>query len=104
MKQNLYFIKENDSANLTPAKILEGISKLLLDSNEYAYIVLGRVGPTGKTWLCDQLHKLGYSAFEISEDIWGLVSYINDENHVRIDEYRKVCVIVLNTPIKESRA
>lgn len=104
MKQGLYFIEENDSANLTPAKILEGISKLLLNSNEYTYIVLGRVGPTGKTWLCDQLRKLGYSAFEISEDIWGLVSYIDDENHVRIDEYRKVCVIVLNTPIKESRA
>ena len=104
MKQDLYFIEENDSANLTPAKILEGISKLLLNSNEYTYIVLGRVGPTGKTWLCDRLRKLGYSAFEISEDICWLVSYIDDENYVRIDEYRKVCVIVLNTPIKESRA
>lgn len=104
MKQNLYFIEENDSANLTPVKILEGISKLLLNSDEYTYIVLGRVGPTGKTWLCKQLHKLGYSAFEISEDMGRLVSCIDDENHVRIDEYRKVCVIVLNTPIKESRA
>lgn len=104
MKQNLYFIEENDSANLTPAKILEGISKLLLNSNEYTYIVLGRVGPTGKTWLCDQLRKLGYSAFEISEDIWGLVSYIDDENYVRIDYNRKVCTIILNAPIKESRA
>ena len=104
MKQNLYFIEENDSTNLTPAKILEEISKLLLNSNEYTYIVLGRTGPTGKTWLCKRLHKLGYSAFEISEDIWGIVSYIDDENHVRIDYNRKVCTIILNAPIKESRA
>lgn len=104
MKQNLYFIEENDSEKLTPAKILEGISKLLLNSNEYTYIVLGRIGPTGKTWICDQLRKLGYSAFEISEDICWLVHYIDNKNHVRIDENQKVCTIILNTPINESRA
>ena len=58
------------------------------------YIIMGRPGPTGKTWLRNELVKNGFNAIEISEDIFFLVNYRDDNNLiiVRGDHV----VIVLN--------
>lgn len=51
----------------------------------YTYIICGRSGPTGKTWLYYSLLELGYRVVELSEDMLGLVEYQDDKNHVIIN-------------------
>lgn len=63
---------------------------------DWVYIITGRGGPTGKTFLCNQLKKNNYNAFEISEDISTLVNYRDDRNHYIVDHVKKQVVIVLN--------
>jgi hypothetical protein len=83
---------------LKPTRILHCI--IDIDLTEYTYIILGRSGATGKTWLCEGLKMHGFNAIEISENINAFVSYgkkRNDElNHIVIDEIRKYVVIILN--------
>lgn len=59
-----------------------------------AYIIMGRVGPTGKTWLCNKLRERGYSAFELTENTFDLVEYTSTGNHYRIEKDH--AIIVLN--------
>lgn len=66
---------------------------------EWVYIITGKSGPTGKTFLYEQLKKNGYNAIEISEDMVGLVIYQDTENHYFVDHAKKKLVIVLNKPI-----
>ena len=68
-------------------------------ANEYTYIILGRPGKTGKTWLCNELRVHGLNAFEISEDIFDLVQYSDRENHFLINDYDKQVTIILNKAI-----
>jgi hypothetical protein len=65
---------------------------------DWVYIITGRPGPTGKTFLYNKLKENGYNAIEISEDIVGLVDYRDRENHYFIDYTKKKLVIVLNRP------
>lgn len=65
----------------------------------WTYIILGEGGPTGKSFLCDQLRKNGYNAVEISEEVCDLVNYRDRTNHYRIDWVNKKVVIVLNRPL-----
>lgn len=68
-------------------------------AKDYTYIILGRPGKTGKTWLCNELRVHGLSAFEISEDICDLVQYGDGENHFLINDYDKQVTIILNKSI-----
>lgn len=79
----------------TPSQILHAI----LDNPDPAYktktyVVLGRPGPTGKTWLCLGLKHYGYNVVEISEHIYDLVDYYGSMNHYR--DHDDVVVVVLN--------
>lgn len=79
----------------TPSQIL----RYILASPEHAdktktYVVLGRPGPTGKTWLCRGLKFYGYNVVEISEHVHDLVDYYGGSNHYRDDD--NVVVVVLN--------
>lgn len=82
----------------TPSQILHAI----LDNPDPAYktktyVVLGRPGPTGKTWLCEKLKLYGYKVVEISEHIFDLVEYYGSTNHYRdYSDHDTVVVIVLN--------
>lgn len=73
------------------------------NAKDYTYIILGRPGKTGKTWLCNELRVHGFNAFEISEDIYDLVRYNDEENHVMVNNYSKQVTIVLNKLIKRTR-
>ena len=86
----------NQSANRI---FLHIIRDQVWDAKDYTYIILGRPGKTGKTWLCNELRVHGFNAFEISEDIWELVRYNDEENHVIVDDFKKQVVIVLNQSI-----
>lgn len=85
--------------NLTPNRILHAI----IDDNkkDYVYIVLGCSGATGKTWLYTGLKKYGFNAIEISENVFNLVTYNDNKNHVVIDDINKQVIIVLNEHFKE---
>lgn len=47
-----------NAKNLTPNEILEQILKERETNSISEYIILGKSGPTGKTWLWDQLRKM----------------------------------------------
>lgn len=61
------------------------------------YIILGRPGPTGKTWLQKKLTEFGYTAIEISEGIAlsNAIEYKDDRSHI-IDLPSGTTVIILN--------
>lgn len=62
----------------------------------WTYIIMGRPGPTGKTYTWDLLRKNGYNAIEISEDIFNLVEYRDDKNHFLVNDNAKRAIIVRN--------
>lgn len=64
------------------------------------YIILGRGGPTGKTWLTTELKKSGFNAFEITPDIIDFVLYSDDKNHLIINGYDEMVIIILNMYIE----
>lgn len=66
---------------------------------DWKYIILGRPGPTGKTFLRNMLIEHSYDAVEVSENIWHLVNYKDSENHFEVDYLNKQLVIVLNRPL-----
>lgn len=70
------------------------------EKHPYTFIILGRGGPTGKTWSCTGLKAHGFTAFEITESIAGLVDYRDGKNHVIKNDVDKTIVIVLNEPLK----
>lgn len=63
---------------------------------EWVYIITGRPGPTGKTFLCNKLKENGYNSIEISEDTGRSVKYFGDRNTFNVNYEKKQVVIVLN--------
>ena len=84
-------------------------SKTLLDrivesetSKEYTYIITGKVGPTGKSWLCRELKSRGYNALEINESLTAFchMEFHDDYNHYIINEREKLMIIILNESVR----
>lgn len=65
----------------------------------WTYIITGRPGPTGKTYLWSLLKRNGYHAIEISEDIFSLVEYKDENDHVLINEAARYAIIIKNKPL-----
>ena len=81
------------------AKSSSDIAKIITECDpvkEFTYIILGETGETGKTSLCTWLRDMGYTAFEIAEEINDKVYYLDDQNRLRIDATRMKAVIILN--------
>lgn len=64
------------------------------------FIVTGKNGPTGKTYLTNLLKKKGFNTIEITEDLLGIVSYIDDKNHFILNRFGDAITIVLNEPLR----
>ena len=87
--------------NSTPSEILRFADDYT--DKTWNYIILGRTGPTGKTYLCNLLKSNGYNAMEINERIYDLIEYHrNGTNHFRVDTLRKQVVIVLNRSLRKT--
>ena len=71
------------------------------EGKDWTYIIFGRGGPTGKTYLCNRLRKNGHNAFELSEGIIALVDYLDSSNHYLVYEQNKCVVIILNKRLPE---
>ena len=71
------------------------------DREKYTYIILGKNGPTGKTWLWKRLRENGLNAIEVTEYLLGIVNIDRDNKHNYFitDDYYNIVVIVLNSPI-----
>lgn len=84
---------------LSPSRILH---EILRDPyiRDYTYVILGRSGPTGKTWLWDKLKSNGFEVLELSETIYKLVNYADSDNHVLVDDLHKAIVIILNRSLR----
>lgn len=101
MEQNIL----NMYGALTPSRILRyfvenAFFQVEHEKLPYTFIILGRGGPTGKTWLCNGLKKYGFRAFELSESITSLVDYSDYKNHVIKNSLDRSIVIILNQFLK----
>lgn len=94
----------NMCGRLSPSRIFHYFVKSSFfqyenDKDPYTFFILGNPGPTGKTWLCTELRKYGFPAFELSEPVLGLVDYCDQKNHVIEDHVDRNIIIVLNEPL-----
>ena len=67
-----------------------------INRNDWTINITGRIGPTGKTWLCNELVKAGYKAKELSQFTMARLLSDDGMNHVIVDEDVKQVVVVLN--------
>lgn len=67
----------------------------------HKFVILGKTGPTGKTWMTNKLRELGFKAIEISEEVNSILSYNDDYNHYITDFDNDVTVIILNHPLED---
>lgn len=94
----------NRYGGLTPSKILRYFInnpsfQIEHSKHPYTFFVLGKAGPTGKTWMCTGLKEYGFLAFELSESALPFVNYNDCKNHVIKDDVNKNIVIILNQPL-----
>jgi hypothetical protein len=87
-------IRQLYGETLKPNRMLRSIVED--NEKEYTYIILGRSGATGKTWIYTGLIKYGFTAFEISENVGNLLDYRDNKNHFIVDDLHKQVIIVLN--------
>ena len=67
------------------------------NAKEMIYLVMGKGGPTGKTWLVYQLRGAGLRAIDVTEDAFEFViSRRCSGNYMKVDEANKVVYISLN--------
>lgn len=92
---NMHLYKKNPSVDNIRRHILEKDP-----SKEYAYIILGKPGPTGKTTLCGVLKIAGYNAFEITEDLLYHTRLDGIENYFIVNEYQKYTLVILNRYVR----
>lgn len=87
----------------TPNDLLQDMLKHLDNPGEYTYIIMGKPGPTGKTWLCNKLRQYGYNACEITESVCWIVDYRDNGNYYLIKKPHRVVVIILNKPLEPAK-
>lgn len=96
---NRQYRSNGQKNNLDPETILSLVERNPLERNTHKFIVLGRTGPTGKTWLTNKLRELGCDVVEISEDIYRFVDYKDFDNHYLAYLDKRLTIIILNHPI-----
>ena len=86
----------------TPTKLTpQNIYKRLLmedtpERKDYLYVIMGQVGPTGKTWLRDKLRESGRLTVEVMESIYNFVEFKDNKNHYTVDDLNEQVIIILN--------
>ena len=92
---------------LTPSRILayftdkNSFFQEVHEKRPYTFIILGRSGPTGKSWLYSKLKEHGFNTFELSESVISLVDYRDERNHVLVNGIDNSVIIVLNQRYRE---
>lgn len=78
--------------------IIKSIEKCAFKTST-TFIITGKNGSTGKTYLTNLLKKKGFSVIEITEDLLGIVSYVDDKNHIVLNRFEDVTTVILNEPL-----
>lgn len=88
--------------NKTPEETYEYICNYDLEK-VYTYVIFGRSGPTGKTWLWNKLRVNGYRAVELTETFTecGVTCCSSKDNLFILDDLTKQVVIILNNILPE---
>lgn len=86
--------------HLSPKDILDRILNDVRYLYDCTFVIFGKTGPTGKTWLCKELKSNKLKAIELSEQIFNLVDYKDKNNHLIIDFSNKTVIIILNKLLK----
>lgn len=84
----------NNANTLDILKFIIRHDKIQRDT--YTVMITGRIGPTGKTWLCNELCKIGYKAVEMSPLFHSLQMKDDGVNHVVVDDAMDQVIVVLN--------
>ena len=89
----------NQQKSMSAAGILTHIIRQ--NKKDCTYLIDGRIGPTGKTWLCEKLNSRGFKAYEVGEEMWSL--YICRDNKKNRCEYLpgNVVIVILNEYLPE---
>lgn len=75
-----------------------------LNQDDYVYIILGKTGPTGKTWLCENLKTRGYKAVEWMPHLDRYISCVDLDNRLIVDEENRFVIIILNEILPEFKS
>lgn len=70
-----------------------------IDHRKYTYIISGKQGPTGKTWLTNSLLEKGYKAIDVSE-VNPYYSTADNNNYIYVNAKPKVVLIILNRELR----
>lgn len=84
----------NNANTLDILKFIIRHNKIKRDA--FTIMITGRIGPTGKTWLCTELCKYGYKAMEMSPLFHSLQMKDDGVNHVVVDDSVDQVIVVLN--------
>ena len=98
-EQKIKSIKKERGGHIHPSRICYEI----MNDNaikDYTYIIMGKSGPTGKTWLCNELKSSGFDVVEISESTYDLIGYMDSDDHCRVDDFQKTVTIILNRSLR----
>lgn len=81
----------------TPYEILRLFTDggMLEFRKDYLFLILGKSGPTGKTYLTQKLREHGLQVSELSEELAPFLK-ADKFNHVIIDDLEKQVVVILN--------
>ena len=99
--RELHFRENN---NMSPNEFLGRLHEdvPLAELQGYTFIIGGKGGPTGKTWLCGRLNDIGCKAIELCETaLYSFIyfEYTDDKNHYIINHMDKLVTIILNKPL-----
>ena len=90
--------------DMCPEYIFQHLTGVALGSpKDYTYIIAGKPGPTGKTWLCQRFILDGYKAVEITQSLMFTCNYLYDHNEYHINPDNRTVVIILNRPLKKEK-
>jgi predicted nucleic-acid-binding Zn-ribbon protein len=84
------------------ARICDYFSSWKIYPKDVTVIIMGKPGPTGKTWLCDHLKEMGFNAIEL--DLEGCRAHV--EYHEETNRYTiaaKTVYVVLNDILPQYR-
>lgn len=90
--------ERDEETRQKPAFILNEIikNKTLYEPDKFTAVVMGRVGPTGKSWIRQKLTENGYKAVEITGSIYDHVEYNDNKNRLIVDPVEGTITIILN--------
>lgn len=90
--------------DMSPEYIFRHLTGVAIGSpKDYTYIITGKTGPTGKTWLCNRFILDGYKAVEITQGLMFACEYLHNGNEYSINADNRTVVIILNRPLKKEK-